>query len=270
MRYLFISDVHGNYEKMVAALEARHFDKEKDTLVSVGDPFDRGSKSKEVLEYLMSCPNRILLWGNHDRRLYLLVHYMGVYDYFDYQNGILETFRSLTGEARDCGFDYLDDYYLEALQKDKLLTKYFNECCYAIEFKDLIATHAWLPIITEDCSFRTPKNKWQYMIDPDWRNYSPEKWYDALWSNSQNLAQLGVFPEKTLLIGHWHAWRFREKFDKVNMIDTDKNIIDSSTYAIADKLIAIDGCASYDKGGQVNVYIYQSNEKPIKYPVYQK
>ena len=54
------------------------------------------------------------------------------------------------------------------------------------------------------------------------------------------------------------------------MIDKAQNIIDSSTYTIADKLIAIDGCASYDKGGQVNVYIYQSDEDPIKYPVYQK
>ena len=35
MRYFFISDVHGNYEKMVAALEARHFDKEKDTYLIV-------------------------------------------------------------------------------------------------------------------------------------------------------------------------------------------------------------------------------------------
>ena len=92
MRYFFISDVHGNYEKMVAALEANHFNKEKDTLVSVGDPFDRGSKSKEVLEYIMSCPNRILLWGNHDRRLYLLLNCSGYsYNYYDYQNGVLET-----------------------------------------------------------------------------------------------------------------------------------------------------------------------------------
>ena len=266
MRYFFISDVHGNYEKMVAALEANHFNKEKDTLVSVGDPFDRGPKSKEVLEYIMSCPNRILLWGNHDRRLYLLLNRSGYsYNYYDYQNGVLETLISFAGNRNEP-----IEECLRKLQKNKLLTQYFNECCYAIEFDDLIATHAWLPFITKNCKFRTPKYEWQYMIDPDWRDYSPERWYDALWSNSQNLAQLGVFPEKTLLIGHWHAWRFREKFDKVKMIDADENIIDSSTYTIADKLIAIDGCASYDRGGQVNVYIYQNNNQPIKYPIYQK
>src|SRR5574344_496710 len=225
MRYFFISDVHGNYEKMVAALEAHHFDKEKDTLVSVGDPFDRGSKSKEVLEYLMSCPNRILLWGNHDRRLYLLVYDICSYNYYDYQNGILQTLASLSenydGATKDC---------LEGLQKNKLLTQYFNECCYAIEFKDLIATHAWLPFITENCSSGQPRNEWKYRIDPQWRDYNSEKWYEVLWSNSQDLAQLGVFPEKTLLIGHWHTWRLREKIDKVKMIDADENIIDSSIY----------------------------------------
>lgn len=266
MRYFFISDVHGNYEKMVAALEARHFDKEKDTLVSVGDPFDRGFKSKEVLEYIMSCPNRILLWGNHDRRLYLLVYNMDFYSYYDYQNGILETFKSLAGDEYNGGIDYC----LDALQKDKLLTKYFNECCYAIEFKDLIATHAWLPYIVSNYKFGMPEAEWEYSIDPQWRDYNPKRWYEYLWCNSLGAAIKGAFPEKKLLIGHFHAWRFRESFENKDMIDKDKNIIDSSTFVLDDKLIAIDGCASYDKGGQVNVYIYQSDEKPIKYPVYQK
>ena len=260
MNYFFISDVHGNYDKMVAALEANHFDKEKDTLVSVGDPFDRGFQSKEVLEYLMSCPNRILLWGNHDRRLYYLVYQRAFYEYADYQNGILETFHSLCGTRLR-----LFEEYTELLRKDKMLTKYFNECCFAIEFKDLIVTHAWLPV----ASYRNC-GETEYVVNPKWRNFNAQQWYDALWSDSEFLAQSECFPEKTLLIGHWHAWRLREKFDKKKMIDKAQNIVDSSTYTIADKLIAIDGCASYDKGGQVNVYIYQSDEDPIKYPVYQK
>ena len=74
MKYFFMSDVHGEYSKMIAALNEAGFDKEKDVLVSLGDLFDRGSNSLEVLEYVMSCPNRILIWGNHDLRLKELMY----------------------------------------------------------------------------------------------------------------------------------------------------------------------------------------------------
>ena len=67
MKYYFVSDVHGEYDKMVAALNASGFDPQKDTIVSLGDAIDRGEKSREVVEYLLSCPNRILIMGNHDQ-----------------------------------------------------------------------------------------------------------------------------------------------------------------------------------------------------------
>lgn len=70
---------------MMEALNDAGFNKETDTLVSVGDPFDRGPSSKEVLEYLMSCPHRILIWGNHDARLYQLMKGSDHIAYYDFQ-----------------------------------------------------------------------------------------------------------------------------------------------------------------------------------------
>ena len=64
MRYYFISDIHGEFDRMAEALRDAGFNPSKDTIVSLGDPFDRGDKSYEVLQFLMSCPNRIS-WFPH-------------------------------------------------------------------------------------------------------------------------------------------------------------------------------------------------------------
>ena len=100
MRYVFISDVHGQYDKMLEALKGVGFNKETDTLVNVGDPFDRGLQSKEVLDYLLSCSHRILIWGNHDARLYELTTIPHFITGADFQNGINETLKSLTREQK--------------------------------------------------------------------------------------------------------------------------------------------------------------------------
>lgn len=61
-----ISDVHGNYEALVAILSL--FEKEKcDELIHTGDVVDIGPKSKECLELLLAQNNITLTLGNHDR-----------------------------------------------------------------------------------------------------------------------------------------------------------------------------------------------------------
>ena len=57
MRYVIVSDIHGQYDKLIEALNKVNFDKEKDTLISNGDAFDRGNQNKQVLEFVMSLPN---------------------------------------------------------------------------------------------------------------------------------------------------------------------------------------------------------------------
>lgn len=70
MNYV-IGDVHGRYDKMLRALEAAGFDRENDTLYSVGDFSDRGPDSRKVIEYLMGLGDRFrAVFGNHDIWLY--------------------------------------------------------------------------------------------------------------------------------------------------------------------------------------------------------
>lgn len=271
MKYFILSDVHGQYDLMIAELIAKGFNKKVDTLVSVGDPFDRGPKSKEVLEYLMSCPHRILIWGNHDARLYQLMKGSDYVNYYDLQNGVTATLKSFTGIGPQAGLDtqiYLLNYdatYLKIAQK---LYQYFRECCWAVEFEDLIATHAWLPY-TKDLVTR------KHSLLENWRDIKAQDlWFECSWGRSDLLYGNEAFPDKTLLIGHWHAWRLAYEFgkepryipnpDNPNVV---KGINCDMWISPDKKLIAIDGCSNYDKGGKVNVYVYESEVEPIKYPI---
>lgn len=268
MRYIFVSDIHGCYDKFLRALKGVQFDKEHDTLVNVGDPFDRGYQSKEVLEFLMSCPNRILIWGNHDLRLQELVLGKDRLASHDFSNGVPATITSFTEKPIDFGggLDLLLEHFSAfAPQVYRLLMQYFYECVYAAEWKDLIATHAWLPT-----TCKTVARERQYKLLSDWRDMPAETrkhdWYEATWSNSQVMSgSIDCYPEKTLLIGHWHAWRFAQADGK---IITNDGIINCHTYVKhkgTHTLIAIDGCSNYIYGGVVNAYVYEADDAPILY-----
>ena len=47
-----VGDIHGCYEKLRRLMERLPYDPEQDTLVFLGDYIDRGSQSKEVINYL--------------------------------------------------------------------------------------------------------------------------------------------------------------------------------------------------------------------------
>ena len=265
MRYIFVSDIHGDFEKLTRALSAVDFDRDKDTLVSVGDAFDRGTENFKVLEFLVNLPNKILLYGNHCLRLKKLVDRQASFDYCDWSNGTIGTIEELS----ELQYDLEECIDILANQKTdgaKLLKRYFDLCHYAVEFSNLIATHAWLP--TENSS---------YKIRDSWRNARAKTWYEATWAHSEHavLACLGkpkLWPEKPLLIGHWHAFRLAENcydiprnYHKKIQGSHNGNHVDCSEFISNDgKLIAIDGCTTYDYG-VVNTYILETDEIPSIY-----
>jgi serine/threonine protein phosphatase 1 len=52
-KYFIISDIHGHYNEMITALNNAGFNHNSNhILIVLGDMFDRGNQSKEVLEYL--------------------------------------------------------------------------------------------------------------------------------------------------------------------------------------------------------------------------
>ena len=268
MKYFFVSDIHGEYDKMILALANEGFDMDKDTLVSLGDPFDRGPKSKEVLEFIMACPHHIIVIGNHDWRLMHLLHRPVYFDQYDIANGVPATYKSFLDIPQEQGKMAWEAF--EELSGYELLHNYFEEAVLYVEFSDIVAVHGWIPYEGSGAILAPYKNR--ITGDNDWRKASRADWYDATWAHTQNCISNGLFlTKKRLILGHWHAWRLAEFYgEKREDKDPSKalryakgkyNYINCDTFC-TDKFIALDGCSNWPNGGKVNVLVYETDETP--------
>ena len=72
-RTLAVGDIHGCLDKLTCLMDMIDVDPKRDTLVFMGDYIDRGTQSKEVVDYLIDLARRqrrvIFLKGNHERML---------------------------------------------------------------------------------------------------------------------------------------------------------------------------------------------------------
>ena len=273
MRYFFVSDIHGELDKLIEALNAAEFNENSDTLVVLGDSFDRGENSLGVLKFIMGCKNRLVVAGNHDLRLEDLLYDSWI-DSRDYSNGVLQTMRSFcendTLTSIDVGLTILktDDRFKNTY---RLLRQYLWESVYAIEWSNLIATHAWIPVSytkqTKMDSTGTYITINNYFYDPEWRKASTEEWNNATWSHTGTLFAQRVFSPKKMIVGHWHSWRLRRMAESQ---DTNPSAdFNFNTFDFEDKLVAIDGCSNAPQG-KVNVWIFETDEEPTYYTGGQK
>ena len=90
MRYFITSDIHSYYSILKKELEKQGFDKDRDTLITLGDNFDRGDESLEMYEFLSKLPNVILVRGNHEDLLVDMVE-SGYLKSYDFSNGTVKT-----------------------------------------------------------------------------------------------------------------------------------------------------------------------------------
>ena len=268
MRYFCVSDIHGQYTKLIEALANAGFDMEKDTLINVGDSFDRGPENQQVLDFLMSLPHRILIWGNHDRRLRELACGDFIAE-FDFHNGTNKTIKDF---APQCDNVWSAQ---RALINNQPLWDYFRECHFAVEFPDLIITHAWVPYF-EDYVYLNSDEYQKSLLngslgyDPniklvrDWRNARLKEWDDCCWGRTDLCVKKKAFPDKKILVGHWHAFDIAEKcgVERISKHGGKNPWINCSTFELEDKAIFIDGCSNYEKGGCVNVYVFESDAEP--------
>ena len=70
-RIIGISDIHGEYDKLCALLDKIALQKD-DTMIFMGDYIDRGAKSKEVVDKVISLGdvcNCVYLIGSHEYAL---------------------------------------------------------------------------------------------------------------------------------------------------------------------------------------------------------
>jgi hypothetical protein len=101
-----VSDVHGFYNELKAALDAVGFDhnNEEHWLITCGDHFDRGSQPIEVMNYLNSLPRKVLVKGNHESLLRDLCD-RGYPGGHDYSNGTFDTVCELGNAGLGNSFD---------------------------------------------------------------------------------------------------------------------------------------------------------------------
>ena len=220
-KYFVCSDIHSYYDELIAALDAAGFDRNNPNhcFISCGDEFDRGPKAKEVYDFLMSLERKVLIRGNHtilfeemcDRR-YPMIH--------DISNGTLDTYKQF-------GFH---DFAAGREHMNKLTSQMVNY----FETDNYIFVLSWVPFW---CA--------------DWHSATQEDWDAALWSKPFNIIKEKLFPQKTIVFGHWHcsaAWAMEEGLPEFGPRAKFEPYF-------GEKYIAIDACTAYS--GKVNVIVIE-------------
>lgn len=177
-RIVVCSDVHGFYDELMNALNEINFNPETDLFISLGDNIDRGPKPKEVIEFMLSLPNKILVRGNHCilfedfcKRGYPL--------FYDWNNGTANSIMDLAPKARNW-----EAACLIAMEK---MTPMLDQMINYFETERYIFCHSWIA------------------SGKDWRYASQSKWNKAMWGNPFDIAAVvGNKTGKTIVHGHFH------------------------------------------------------------------
>jgi ASC-1-like (ASCH) protein len=241
-----ISDVHGYCAEMKKALDEAGFRANDDACVLIvdGDCVDRGEESKEVFEFLNGIQNKIMIRGNHEDMLELLLEkkHMGR---AGFSNGIDRTLVSFFGERvlGDLDVFYQFSYRLCFDGKEdtvSALRDFIGNTYDYYETENYVFTHGWLPIDFDEESRCFVREDFRYADVSDWKRARFTEWYRAYASGAR-------LEGKTIVCGH-RASRFAA------LIDGTRNPMDTSVF-LADGVAAIDGSTMQSR--KVNVLVLE-------------
>ena len=229
MKIFAFSDCHGFADELIDALDKAGFDKTNPNhlLVGCGDYFDRGKQPREVVNFLDSISNKVLIKGNHEQLLLDVIE-REYPEYHDFSNGTFDTVHQLCSADKWVPFD---------------------ECCLRIEWK----IDSWIKQMVN--YYETENYIFVHSFVPNnafnWRESNQQEWDAAMWGNPYELAEQGLLPDKTLVFGHWHCstgWakvEGRPEFGKGAKFDIFHG----------DGFISIDACTAHT--GKVNVLVLE-------------
>lgn len=229
MKYFIFSDVHGDFNALISALNEKGYDNHNPNhqLISLGDNFGRaqtGEKSKGVWKYLISSIHHnkpICLRGNHESIL-LDIFRKGYIGYIDICNGEDKTISSFA----HCSVDQARFDFEKIQDASKTgIEQWIRELPWYFEGKTFVCTHGWLP---NQCKIK------------DLAKFDDDDWNNATWSHTVNKFEeyKQLYPngqDKLLIVGHWHTsdfWKLEGK-DSYDIYKNDK-------YNVA----MIDGCTA--------------------------
>jgi serine/threonine protein phosphatase 1 len=114
-----ISDIHGCYKEFLKMMDLINF-KEDDELFILGDVLDRGDKPLDIIDYIRSHHNIILLKGNHEE--FFIEHFEEVDSYDWFFNGGQTTYEQIEERGRE----YEENLYefISSLLLIKVIDKY--------------------------------------------------------------------------------------------------------------------------------------------------
>lgn len=267
MKYFVTSDIHSFCDELLVALDEAGFDIENPEhfLVVAGDLFDRGPKTVELFNYLMSIPKGrlVLIEGNHELLFRSLVD-RSIPNRYDFTNGTVQTICHIAGVSLDeikkwyvnsffpsigqSEEENLWDYARRKAKRTKIGRFVLKESNFHkyFEIGDYIIVHSFIPDVPPEV---------------DWRKDGSVSWKDAEWGCPFMQYERGKFKRemslgKTLICGHWHAAEFHSRYEGAPEME------DFTPYR-GSHLIAIDGCTAYTK--MCNVIVIDDSDWSISY-----
>ena len=239
MKYFVTSDIHGYYSVLIEELNKQGFDKNKDTLITLGDNFDRGPENWEIYNFLSTLPNVILVRGNHEDCLLELIN-RGFPLSHDFHNKTVDTLCDVMEKYEfniswDKFENVINTSFYKWLTSDKWVDK--------VEFDNLVLTHATYP-----------------------NEYFPS-WKESRWANPY----YNRVPNKILICGHWFAWLGRDyknnnrtlNVELEQLRQTEEGREDLAKPFIDNNLIMLDACTTLTK--KCNILIYDDKTEELSY-----
>lgn len=202
--YFIISDIHGHYKELIESLKSSGYDRKDNHhhLLVLGDMFDRGDQSKEVLEYFykLRIENKAtLIIGNHDDFLLEFLNGNYIRSIFNMQyNGFKKTLESLIGKNLSMNENWAEISY-QVKHKYIYLYNFLKTLPLYIEIEDYIFVHGGI-------------------------NYNKTNWKDNIrsdftWGKESKYKRV---PQKTVVCGHERVSEIRyPKFNQKSLFLTN-------------------------------------------------
>lgn len=270
--YFAVSDVHSFYDELIESIEGKGFNVEDPNhmLLLLGDAFDRGDQSLEVLDFLkrLQKENRLIyIIGNHEDLLFDCLADISngwVPDGHHFSNKTIKTISDITG-IEDFKF-YIPPTQAtikEVFDKTEELRDFIrSNAINYFELGNKIFVHSWIPLENNSIYSDWDKTPTSENASKYWK-----LWREARWGNPFLNWKYKEYPEgKCIVFGHWHcswghSWIDEEEIEWPPMNQLDR-VNKAFSPWIRENAIGIDACCAYTH--KINCLVFDENGEIIK------